>query len=115
MILTAPESDAARTFPPLLLSVPAPYRAERDARLLASCWPTSPDDPREDLAWAVGSLQPGDGVAFVGSPGGPAVWTRVINDPRTQPRKNAVAVCAGARRSVAQDHALLTAAEASVG
>jgi hypothetical protein len=113
MIVTSPGRAAAATSLTPALSVPEPFRVERDAQQLTSCWPTHPDDPREDLSWAVGSLQPDDGVAFVAEPAGPAVWTRVVNGPRAQPRKNAVTVCAGARRGVTQNRAVLAAAEAA--
>jgi hypothetical protein len=84
--------------------------ASADA-LPGSCW--SADDPRRTRAWAIANRWPDDGVSFVvsrraRSPVFAAV--RRQRDHRGWSMMNAVHICAGLGRGVAQDDAVLSAA-----
>jgi hypothetical protein len=70
-----------------------------------SWWPA--DDPRRTRAWALANRWPGDGVSFLVAPG--PVFAAVRRHLGWA-RMNAVDVCAGRGRDVAQDAAVLAAA-----
>ncbi|WP_431877244.1 GNAT family N-acetyltransferase [Amycolatopsis sacchari] len=96
-----------------MFELPEPYRFVRNAASKPGWWPSSPDDPRRALAWAVGSPQ--EGVGFAGEDGGPAVWLRLLSADSAVPRMNVVDVCSGVRRGVPQDEDVLAAARAMCG
>ena len=79
----------------MVLELPEPYSLIEDPTQAPDWWPQRPADPRDGLPWARGSRH-WAGDAFVGAPGGPALWLRSVVDGKGPPaRMNAVDVCAG--------------------